>query len=89
MEQKDHFDKTFWYTVGCTFFGLLYVFLITFTPIPKENVRFADTALGFFLGTLIANCVNYLTGGNPGPQKKQPQDSTTTTASIEVEQTKS
>jgi len=28
---------------------MLYVFLVTFTNIPKDNVRFADTALGFLL----------------------------------------
>lgn len=88
MEQKDHFTKIFWYVVGCSFLGLVYVFMITFTPIPKENIRFADTALGFFLGTLIANCVNYLVGGNPGQAKKvDPAAGTTTTVDIQATQT--
>jgi hypothetical protein len=68
--KDNHFDKTFYYIVGCTTIGLAYVFMITFIPIPVGNVRFADTALGFFLGTLITSCLYYLTGGNPTQTKK-------------------
>lgn len=28
---------------------MVYVFFVTFTPIPEQSIRFADTALGFLL----------------------------------------
>ena len=68
--KDNHFTFTFFYIVGCTFVGLLYVFMITFLPIPEENIPFANTTLGFFLGTLITSCLYYLTGGNPMQSKK-------------------
>lgn len=30
-----------------------YIFAITFFAVPKLNVRFADTSLGFILGTVV------------------------------------
>lgn len=53
-------------TVGLV---LIYVFLITFVPIPKENQRFVDISLAFLLGW-ISNNSSYLTGGNPQQSKK-------------------
>jgi len=38
---------------------MLYIFLITFITIPKENIRFADTALGFLLGNMLSMIVNW------------------------------
>lgn len=75
---KDHFDKIFWYIVGCTIIGLTYVFAITFIHIEEKALRFADTSLGFFLGTLITSCLFYLTGGNPNSKKSNMADGTTT-----------
>ncbi len=54
----------FWYVVGGSIFVSLYVVAITFIPIPKENIRFVDTSLGFLLGTVLGSCINYLLGGN-------------------------
>lgn len=70
---KDHFDKTFWYISGTSLIVLIYVIMITFFPIPKENQRFVDIALAFLLGFISANA-SYLTGGNPNAPKK-PADS--------------
>ena len=44
-------------------FGAIYILLITFAHIPQANVRFADTILGFLLGTLIATLINWYFGG--------------------------
>jgi uncharacterized membrane protein len=43
-------------------FSSVYIAAITFLPIPKENVRFADTILGFILGTVIATIIGYYMG---------------------------
>lgn len=58
--------------------AILYNFLVTFIPIPKENLRFADTAQGFFLGTLISAIVSYYTGASPKPDKSHTEAGTTT-----------
>lgn len=60
--------------------AVLYNFLVTFLPIPKENLRFADTAQGFFLGTLISAIVSYYTGSSP--KETKPTEPGTTTAEI-------
>lgn len=79
MEQKDnHFNQIFWLLAGSLFCAFVYVFLITFYGIPKENIRFADTALGFFLGTLIGNIISYFVGGSPQTKKPETPAGTTT-----------
>lgn len=47
----------FWST-----FAALYIAGITFLPIPKDNVRFADTILGFLLGTAITTIITWYFG---------------------------
>lgn len=49
----------------------IYLGLITFTDIPKENIRFADTILGVILGTVITTVINYYLGTSVGSQRKQ------------------
>lgn len=90
MEIKDHFNKTFWLLAFAFFSAMVYVFAITFIAIPKDNIRFADTAQGFFLGTVVAGIIGYFCTGNPPQVKKTEttQPGTTTTADISVTQTK-
>lgn len=56
---------TFWSIVGAG-----YMFAITFFPIPESGVRFADTALGFILGTIIAQILNFFFGSSKGSADK-------------------
>jgi hypothetical protein len=49
---------------------MLYVCLVTFLPIPKENVRFADTILGFLIGTGAAQIINYFFGSSASSKAK-------------------
>lgn len=86
MEDK-HFRLIFWYGCFVTAAVLIYVFLITFIKIPEQNVRFADTALGFFLGTLLAGTVNYLMMGSPPSANKKPADPAPGQATAEVSAT--
>jgi len=73
-----HFRNIFRYIASTTGVVLLYVLLITFIPIPKENQRFVDIALAFLLGWISSNS-QYLTGGSATPKKNQlPADGTTT-----------
>ena len=41
-----------------------YIAFITFAPIPPDNVRFADTVLGFILGTVVATLINFYFGSS-------------------------
>lgn len=44
--------------------SLLYVIALTWFPVPTNNVRFADTSLGFLLGTVIATVINFFFGNS-------------------------
>ena len=73
LKQDDKFSKRFvyyfagfWSTV-C----VLYIFFITFISIPENNIRFADTILGFLLGTVIATIINFFLGSSKGSADKQ------------------
>ncbi len=61
LQQDDKFSKRFVLYLA-TFWSLtavVYIFLITFTNIPELNIRFADTILGFLLGTVVATILNF------------------------------
>ncbi|PUZ21815.1 hypothetical protein DCC81_24825 [Chitinophaga parva] len=74
----DHFLPTYKIITWTTAAVLLYIFCITFIPIPKDNVRFADTAEGFLLGSVVGAGFAWLVGGTPGAKKGSPAGSTAT-----------
>lgn len=47
-----------------------YIGFITFSEIPKENMRFVDTILGFLLGTIVASMINFFYGSSQGSRMK-------------------
>ena len=72
LQQDDKFAKryvmylaTFWSVTA-----VAYIFLITFTNIPETNVRFADTILGFLLGTVVATILNFFLGSSASSKEK-------------------
>ena len=72
LAQSDVFSKRF--TMYLTGFWSLcaavYIGFITFSIIPEPNVRFADTILGFILGTVIATMLNFWFGSSIGSKEK-------------------
>jgi uncharacterized membrane protein YwzB len=56
---------TFWSILSSVYIGF-----ITFGDIPEANVRFADTILGFVLGTMVASMFQFLLGSSLGSRKK-------------------
>lgn len=56
---------TFWSVLSASYVGA-----ITFGTIPEANVRFADTILGFVLGTMVAAMFQFLLGSSLGSRKK-------------------
>lgn len=60
-----YFYAMFWSACSTAYIGF-----ITFGEIPKDNVRFADTILGFILGTVIATIIQFFYGSSKGSQDK-------------------
>jgi hypothetical protein len=57
-----------YFAVGLTIAGMAYLAAITFAPIPPANIRFADTILGFIIGTLVASPVGFYFGSSKSSQ---------------------
>ena len=72
MDSDDPLVRRFvYYFIG--FWSILsatYICFITFGAIPEDNIRFADTILGFVLGTMVASMFQFLLGSSIGSRKK-------------------
>lgn len=66
LGQDDKFSKRFvyWFAAYWSLSACAYIGFITFWDIPANNVRFADTILGFVLGTLIATIIQFFYGSS-------------------------
>ena len=60
-----YYFVTFWSVLSAGYIGA-----ITFAFIPEQNVRFADTILGFVLGTMVASMFQFLLGSSLGSRNK-------------------
>jgi hypothetical protein len=60
-----YFFISFWSVLSAVYIGC-----ITFADIPEDNVRFADTILGFVLGTMVASMFQFLLGSSLGSRNK-------------------
>lgn len=72
LQQDDIFSKRFiyyfaifWSVVAAAFIGI-----ILFVEIPPNNIRFADTILGFLLGTIVAQIIAFFFGSSKSSQNK-------------------
>lgn len=72
MQSQDPVVRRFVYGfIGFwSLFAAIYIPVITFVQIPESNVRFADTILGFMLGTMVASMFNFLLGSSQGSRLK-------------------
>lgn len=72
MSSNDPFVRrfTYYFITVWSLFAMTYIPLITFSNIPQENVRFADTILGFMLGTVMASMFSFLLGSSFGSRVK-------------------
>jgi uncharacterized membrane protein YgaE (UPF0421/DUF939 family) len=73
---SDKFIKQFpiWLAIVWSIASMLYVGFITFGSIPSENVRFADTILGFLLGTVVATIINFYFGSSDSSKSKEKEN---------------
>lgn len=72
MNQDDVFVKRFiyYFAIFWCLAACLYVGFITFSEIPKDNIRFADTIIGFILGTVVAQIIAFFYGSSKSSQNK-------------------
>ena len=72
LNQSDVFSKRFVYYFAAfwSVFAVVYISAITFATIPKDNIRFADTIIGFLLGTVVATILNFFYGTSKSSQDK-------------------
>lgn len=72
LGQDDVFAKRFvmYLAIFWSLFAAVYIGAITFAEIPVANTRFADTILGFILGTVIATILNFFLGSTSDSRKK-------------------
>jgi len=75
LEQDDEFSKRFIYYFAAlwSIAAIAFMFGITFIDIPAGSERFADTILGFLLGTIVATIINFFYGSSKGSQDKTTQ----------------
>lgn len=73
LQQDDVFSKRFvmYFAIGWSVFSAIYIACITFVAIDPQNVRFADTIIGFILGTLVSTIINFFYGSAHGSTDKQ------------------
>lgn len=72
LAQDDVFSKRFiyYYAGFWSICAAFYIGFITFGQIPEANVRFADTILGFLLGTVIATIMQFFFGSSKSSKDK-------------------
>lgn len=72
MQSSDSFVRrfTYYFITAWSVFAMVYIPMITFSNIPASNVRFADTILGFMLGTVMASMFSFLLGSSFGSRLK-------------------
>lgn len=76
LDQDDLFSKRFAYlfAMGWSIFAAVYFFSVTFSDIPEKGLRFADTILGFLLGTGLSGIFSWLYGST---RRSATKDNTT------------
>jgi hypothetical protein len=72
MDSDDPLVRRFVYffIAGWSVLSATYIGFITFGDIPESNIRFADTILGFVLGTMVASMFQFLLGSSLGSRNK-------------------
>jgi hypothetical protein len=72
MESDDPLVRRFLYyfIAAWSSFAIAFIPSLIWLPIPEENIRFADTILGYVLGTIITGMFAFLLGSSQGSRNK-------------------
>ncbi|MCM2971788.1 hypothetical protein [Larsenimonas suaedae] len=73
LQQEDTLSKQFiyWFASVWSVFTMFYVSMISFMGVDESSQRFADTVLGFMLGTLIAAMIQFFFGSSRRDQERE------------------
>ena len=82
-EERDaqFYRLMFFFIIFC---ALLYCFCVTFMPITKDNQQYANTILGFLLGSGLATLIGWRWGSSKSSQDKTTQKAKDDTAVIQA-----
>lgn len=72
LKQDDVWSKRFIYIFSglWSLFAMVFIFAITFGTVPDANIRFADSIIGFLMGTIIATMIQFFYGSSISSRKK-------------------
>lgn len=72
LKQDDVWSKRFIYVFSglWSLFAMVFIFAITFGTVPEANIRFADSIIGFLMGTIIATMIQFFYGSSISSRKK-------------------
>jgi hypothetical protein len=72
MDSDDSFVRryVYYFITAWSIFSMIFIPSIVFMDIPDGNERFADTILGFLLGTMVASMFSFLLGSSLGSKNK-------------------
>lgn len=72
LESDDKFVRRFVYYLALfwSFVGASFMISVIFFEIPQQNIRLVDTILGFLMGTLLAQVLNFFFGSTKGSKDK-------------------
>lgn len=72
LKQEDVFAKRFIYGYAgvWTLFAFIYISCVTFAGVPPESIRYADTIIGFLLGTGMSAIMQFFFGSSHGSKAK-------------------
>ena len=72
LNQEDVFAKRFilYFAMFWSVLAAGFICAITFVSIPEANIRFADTILGFLLGTIVSQIMQFFYGSSKSSQSK-------------------
>lgn len=72
MQSDDPFVRryVYYFITAWSVFAMVFIPAIVFSDIPEGNERFADTILGFLLGTMVASMFSFLLGSSLGSKQK-------------------
>ena len=72
MKSDDPFVRRFlYYFISVwSLFSVAFIPCLIWMPIPESNIRFADTILGYILGTVVTGMFAFLLGSSQGSRLK-------------------
>ena len=72
MKSDDPFVRRFLYyfIMLWSAFSVIFIPCLIWMPIPENNIRFADTILGYILGTVVTGMFAFLLGSSQGSRMK-------------------